>query len=263
MNWRNSTYPFWPCRHKIRHFTRVQESVRNGRKKRETRLNNTNGVNGWLLLCVLLMFMSIAVRTNLSCRPWELVHFWRARTFWPVLTLGQTVKGLMFEGLGLVLWVNVRNGFRFSLGLRLGFGIMLVSVLTRIEVQTWWLHIWAQKCNYVSKCASLCRVMLAFTLLADIVLGGRELRVTARMDTDPIQSSSAWRLPFRAHWMTTDLTKQQHSKWIIFWMEVDPKAEYIVDSSSETSAFGKGHGNWKLKQSTLRFFHIPVFPKSI
>lgn len=69
--------------------------------------------------------MSIAVRTNLSCRPWELVHFWRARTFWPVLTLGQTVKGLMFEGLGLVLWVNVRNGFRFSLGLRLRFGIML------------------------------------------------------------------------------------------------------------------------------------------
>lgn len=160
-------------------------------EKKEARLNNRNGVNGWLLLCVCLC-TCIFVRTNLSCRPWEWVHFWKAKTFWPVLTLGQTVKGL-FNGLSLVLWVNVRNGSRFSLGLRLGFGIMLVSVLTRIEVQTWWLHIWAQIWNYVSKSVSLCSVMLAFTLLAYIVLGGWASRVTARRDTNTIQySSTGW-----------------------------------------------------------------------
>lgn len=50
-------------------------------------------------------YISMIVRTNVTFRPRKSGHFWKARTFWPVLTF----KGL-FEGSDLLLRFRLESG---------------------------------------------------------------------------------------------------------------------------------------------------------
>lgn len=99
------------------------------------------------------------------------------------------------------------------------------------------------------------------TVCVDIVLYVWALRATARMDTLLHTLFLLRRLPFRSHQTAKKVTKQQHGKWIIFCVEVEPKAVYIIDSSSETSVFGNVTVIENLSSQPWVFFPCSCLPE--